>query len=325
METGSPTTTERRPADDGAGDGLEELLFHAALLAGHGAAARSLAAAAVRGDAPEGTAAAGVRTCIDGGHPAMLSVLAPAQRALRLLQPVATAPDGALDRVCWQRTNYAGAAPAEQWLTESFRRGSDAGWGEALLLAQALKHEESFRRFHAAVGAYGRIFQLSRRLGGPPQGWVMWQLEHECSPAAVLAACGHAAAWEQAAPLITSLLDGPAASGGPWSIAWMPGEEHDRLRLGTTRWAWQYEDADKHRRFAQVCDQLGGDGRFAQALYRLLLGVRSANSFRSIGRAFEIELVDDRVQAVEWYLALPQLKAPHRAKGSSKESIHVVS
>ncbi len=62
------------------------------------------------------------------------------------------------------------------------------------------------------------------------------------------------------------------------------------MRIGTARWARWHEDDDKRRRAVAAIGAFGGDARFAEGVYKLVLA-SEANPGRSrVGRAAEVEL-----------------------------------
>jgi hypothetical protein len=78
-----------------------------------------------------------------------------------------------------------------------------------------------------------------------------------------------------------------------------------RVRIGTTCWARTIEDVDKRRRLAALVHQLGGDARFAEGIYKLIESSGPHHLGSRIGRAVEIELVEDQLEEMEFYLCVP--------------------
>lgn len=286
---GSPQTCAA--TDEGAG---QDLVFHAALLAGLGAKARTETRTLF---AQVGSGrVAGARTCIETGNALLVSVRAPGPRAfeVHLLEP---ADDEW--RLRW-RSRRLGSWPPAPDLNEFLVGPHDKGWRYASAFADGEGAAGRLRHYHALLGPWGYIFGLSRstaRAGGP--SWVMWKLDRHTRPARVLEELGLAAAWPSARALLGQLLGRPVTHRTrPWSLS--VELDSGRVRLGTTAWALAAEDDAKHRRMADAFEALAGDGRFAQALYRLLRADDPGNA--RIGRAVELELDEHGVKAMELHL-----------------------
>ena len=286
----------------------EKILLCVALLAGLGSQAQSIVAALCNEiHAPALTA----RTCVDGGNSLMFSLLAPGERSLRVLSRLPESSQ--IQQVAhWQRVHYLAGDRTERWRTEAFAGETEEAWQRVQALVQKLGREHVMRRYHAALGPLGRIFNISYQLEPEVEsGWVSWQLDRHISPQEALAACGVGQSWPVAAELLQHLFGHPIAPQyGPWSIAWSLNEQTPHLRIGTTSWARTFEDVEKRRRLVSLMEQMGGDGRFTEVLYKLLAAERPSGSFTRIGRAIEIELCDNQVRAVEAYLCMPQPKQP---------------
>ncbi|MEM8808939.1 MAG: hypothetical protein AAGF01_23215 [Cyanobacteria bacterium P01_G01_bin.38] len=298
---------------------LSDLLLQAGLLAGLGSQARPVAQALGLKTGP----ADGVpqKSCISAGNSLMLSLLAPAERSLRVSQR--------LDHR-WLQTYYppgehtGGDSPPEEphqrtrdtperWLTEFFfdQFGLEPGkahspWSIVLELAHALKAETPAQRYHRILGPRGRLLSLSHRLDSAQAGgWVTWQLDRHTSPEAALDACDVGWAWPIAAQHLKTLLGRSVSKYcRPWSLAWEISSDRPRFRLGTTVWARQAETAEKHRRLAATVAQMGGDSRFAEALYKLIAATHPVGFTHRIGRAVEIEFDDGQAVALEFFLCV---------------------
>jgi hypothetical protein len=277
----------------------EELLRHAALLAGLGERARPAVdeiRAAMAGEADGG------RTCIDAGSPLMIALLAPGGRGLRVLARLAP-PAGAV--APWLRFHQLPDGRLERWRSDAYLGETAEAWQRALAAARLVAGgEERLRRYHAALGPRGRIYSVSWSLGsGPPRASVSWQLDRTSPPAEALAACGVGEAWPAAAEVFASLLGQPITPRmGPWSLLLPLEDDAPRVRVGTTRWARSLEDEGKRRRLSTMFTRLGGDGRFAEALYKLVASSGPAGPATRIGRAVELELAGSRPVALEVYL-----------------------
>ena len=285
--------------------GPEELLRNAALLAGLGEQARPVVDE-IRAAQDAGCDGAG-RTCIDAGSPLMLALLAPGGRRLRVLARLFQASPPAV--VPWLRFHQLPDGRLERWRSDAYLGETAEAWQRALAAARLVPGgEERLRHYHAALGPRGRIYSVSWSLGdslgsGPPRASVSWQLDRTRPPAEALAACGMGEAWPAAAEVFASLLGQPITPRmGPWSLLLPLEDGAPRVRVGTTRWARSLEDEAKRRRLSTVFTRLGGDGRFAEALYKLIASSGPAGPVTRIGRAVELELAGSRPTALEAYL-----------------------
>ncbi|MEL6453107.1 MAG: hypothetical protein AAFQ40_00135 [Cyanobacteria bacterium J06623_5] len=249
------------------------------------------------------------KSCISAGNSLILSLRAPGTRSLRIAQQI-----GETQR--WIHTNYAHnnshSHNLERWLTEFFlakaissgdMSSGNTPWPKTLNVARTLNAETKVQHYHRKLGARGRLLSLSQRLNAAPGGWVTWQLDKHYSPAAALADCDADWAWPMAAQHFQQLL-GRAVSKycRPWSLAIDLLDPQPRFRLGTTVWARQPESTEKHRRLAAVVAQMGGDSRFAEALYKLIAAEHPAGITRRIGRAVEIEFYEGQAVGMEFFL-----------------------
>ena len=267
------------------------LLYHAALLAGLGPHAR---AASEPPATPSGPGAA--RTCVDGGGRLMFALDAPGARALHTLRRT---DDGAAPGVCrWLAERRMPRGETERRAIATFPGDDTAAWACALDAAAAVDGIARLRRAHAALGPQARVFGVERTLGAP-ESWVIWQLDRRADVSRALAASGAPESWAPLAELLARLTGrAPTRTGGPWSIA-RPLHADGPLSVGTTLWARVPEGHLKRRALAEAVEALGGDGRHAEALYRLL---EQAAPARRIGRAVEVTLAGPHMLGARWLL-----------------------
>src|SRR5579859_4980810 len=281
----------------------ESLIYYTALLAGLGARVQSLVDELPIDNHQLNSVS---RTCIDAGNTLMFSLLAPAGRSLRLLSRL---PDSIEEPGVnlWMRTYVTEQGPAERWMTRTFMGESALAWQHALRVAQSVGGEETFRRLHGILGPRGRIYDITASQdSNTPRGWVGWQMDRRSSPEEALTACGVPGTWRAAVPLFEQVLGHSVHQRyGPWSISWTLDSEQPFLRIGTTGWARIREDEAKRKRLVSTVTSMGGDGRFAEALYKLIDADRPPHLPSRIGRAIEIEFIDDQLHAVEFYLCVP--------------------
>ena len=299
-----------------------DFLFQAALLAGLGRQARLVAQQAANGRfSPHSD-----RSCIDAGSTLLLALAAPGDRELRLVQRLADGEDGGQRWLHTQigmtddgrRTtddesmNY-GLRPSSsvlgqsspiyqrQELTAVYLHNPAAAWQAAHTLSQTYATEAAFRRAHAVLGPRGRIFKCQQPLPETSEVSVTWQLDRQTTPAEALAAYGLRQGWTAVSAALTPLFGQPVSPRSrPWSIS-VALPEPDRVRVGTTAWARQPEEPGKHQRLAQTIEQFGGNGRFAEALYKLALTTHPPSLTTRIGRAVEVELWGEEVVGIEMY------------------------
>ena len=316
METITIETAERLPVWESAAD--DPLLRSAALLAGLGRHLPALLPELSLWNEPAAAQNAGgpARTCIEAGAGRMLSLAAPGCRALRVQSRLAPAAGGIAPWLRLHASAQGGVLTRERWRTETLAGESPEALPRALAAARRAGAEERLRRCHAYLGAGGRICLVSWSLGrGPARAAVAWALDRTLPPSRALAACGAPDAWPAAAEILSSLIGGwggerAVERGGPWSllVEWTGGDgaPAPRLRLGTTAWARRPEDGGKRRRLAAAIAALGGDGPFAEALYKLIAAAAPTDSHQRIGRAVEIQIENSRVVGLEAYLRLPE-------------------
>lgn len=275
----------------------EKLVYYAALLAGLGVRARILSAEVATMLFAPGEPG---RTCIDGGSPLVLSVVAPGGRRLGVITRSGPAEKGVLP---WLRTYYHGDGGVERWQTETYVGEVPTAWERARFIAERAGQLEILRRTHAIIGPHSHLYSVDWSLDqSRPLARVGWQLDRTLPIDRALTALDHGHSWPTAASFWTALLGyAPDPRRGPWSISLLLGRE-PRLRLGSTNWARCFEEDDKRRRFAAVIDQQGADRRFAESLYKLIVSA-SRQEHRGIGRAVELELVDRTAEAAEFYFA----------------------
>jgi len=276
------------------------LLLRAGLLAGLGSQAEPVAGELSAGRSNRDQSDER-RTCVDAGWPLLFTVRSPGSRSLCVLLRESFSEGGTAR---WTRVHQQ-ASKCERQLIETFPPGSREAWPRALDLASRLGAEDFFRRRHARLGLQGRLFSIAcpmddRGLGSS----VTWHLDRSSSLVEALSACGAGNTWPAAAEVLQRLLGRlPSPKYGPWSIT-CDLCDPVRTRLGTTSWARGPEDDSKRRRFAATVQSLRGDGRFAEALYRLLESrPHSEPGSARTGRAVEIEIANEKVASVECYLA----------------------
>ncbi|MBC8159789.1 MAG: hypothetical protein H7Z42_01105, partial [Roseiflexaceae bacterium] len=190
-------------------------------------------------------------------------------------------------------------------LVEVFSRPTAAAWARAQEVARQADCEAELRRRHTAIGLRGTIFSVAHAPDAPATGAITWQLDRHIAPRDVLQACGMVAAWPAASALLQELTGAPLFPRvGPWSLAWALGETGPCLRLGSSLWARTPEEPRKARAMAAAVARLGGDGRYAEGLYKLLDSARTGH--QRIGRAVEIELRGAEIIGIEVFLHVPE-------------------
>jgi len=255
-----------------------------------------------------------VRSCIDGGAELIASLSAPGGRRLGLYarqpepHPVTRSGPGCHGRSRWAWWKGGTGEPARTGWRHLFSGERAGTWIEieAAVAGAAAVDRDRLRRWHAVLGPNGRIYSVSGTDGGPI--WVAWQLDGRVPVDRALDALGVDGTVGRAtiAGLLGSTV-GVANDSGPWSVAVAVGT--DRWRLGTSRWARSREDQSKRRRLADTADAAGGDGRFAEAAYKLVQSSRPGAALTRIGRAVEVELpvrgTANRPLDVEFFLTAP--------------------
>jgi hypothetical protein len=297
-----------------------ELLHYASLLSGLGAWSSSLPDDQAPVERKDGSRQEVLgRTCIDAGSSMMFSVVAPGRRSLRVLSrlrapvehsdgPPIERSDGALAAgvISWQRLHRQAGKPLERWHSETYLGEPPDIWARIEMCARRVDGLERFRRAHAVLGPRGRIYSLSYRLDGPPEATMSWRLDRFFRLDETLDLLGFPGAWKAAAWVWEELLGFPASlRTGPWSILLPLHNTEPRLRIGSTNWARLPEGAEKRRRLAGLVERLGGDGRYAQALYKLIEEAGRSGRRPAIGRAVEVELEGSQVVTAEFFLCVP--------------------
>lgn len=257
-----------------------------------------------------------VRTCIEGRSHHLLSLTAPGERCLHVVFRTGLTRAGTTRWVHRRETPQGG----EGWVTEVFSPGKPEAWTHTQALAQSLGTEGRLRAVHAVLGTRGRILTLSRGQA-PGRASVGWQLDRCASPVEALTACGFGGAWPEAASILKELFGlVPQPRSGPWTIELPLLEADTGLRLGTTAWARCAEDTGKRRRLVALVERLGGDSRYAEALYKLVISARAEGDLPAVGRAVELELAGDGVRSVALFLALPNTGEVSHHQGSERKS-----
>lgn len=272
-----------------------DLLFRAALLAGLGSQSRSIS---MMFDRPSPNLQ---RTCIEAGSTVLLSIKSNEKRSLRTFQLADASKAAGFSR--WIGNHYS-IHQVTHSVTETFFKHRIEAWEHSLAFASAVDRAAQFQSYHAAIGIQGRLFQTTIAQN---QHWVSWQLDRTVSPEASLAHYGYQSAWVEAKQILQTLFQRsilPRSTA--WSLSCNLSAAEPHLKLGTTLWARLSESPSKHRQMAAIVQQLGGEDRFAEALYKLLDSARSRDSTR-IGRALELEIQRDRVISAEFFLSVPTL------------------
>lgn len=290
-----------RGVDAATPQAVENLLHYVALLAGLGPNVQVVVGeqAGVR-HAPAGAG----RTCIDGGSRLLFSLVAPGERSLRLLTRCPQVEAGVLP---WQRTYYRPSGSIERWYSETYLGEPPSAWSHIASAVDRIGGGATLRQMHGILGPRSQLYAVNWSLdAATPRVWVGWQLDRTFPISETLAALGYHSAWPTVAA-VWQALSGlvPSPRSGPWSISLGFGGDDARLRLGSTKWARQLEDDEKRRRLATLLAHFGGDRRFAEALYKLVVAATPPGRPRAIGRAVEVELVGDQVDQIEVYLCLP--------------------
>ena len=280
--------------------GLRDFLYTAALLAHLGPEARAAAAEIAAAIEPAGEPG---RTCIDAGGRLMLSVAAPGGRSLRVLARCSTDAPGVMRWRRWYR--QAGASP-ELWISEAYG-ATPAAFERASIAASRIGAGARLRRMQEILGLRARIYSVSWRTDGRDGATVSWQLDRSYRPQDALAALGFGTAWSAVPPVWQELLGfTPGPRSGPWSILLPLHGDEPRVRVGSTNWALKPEEPDKRRRLVRLIDRLGGDARYADAMYKLMESAVPPECRRAVGRAAEIDIVEGTVTGAEFYLCLPE-------------------
>jgi hypothetical protein len=279
------------------------LVFRAALLAGMGRQAQSIATAALP-DTPPSTAAEQGKTCIDDGGRILFSLHSARPNELGVIRRMAGGTAGIQP---WLRTHYRRTSDGIQvdtWQSCIFTGESQAQFTHVLHTVQESGDACRLRQIHAELGRCGRfIFAMRPTKPGCLPAWIGWKLDKHMHPSTALTALGWGALWPQARTLMQQFLGTPLTDHSrPWSIAVGFGAGRLLVRIGSTIWARQLEDRGKRRRLVNCMKDIGGDGRTAEALYKLLLPT-SDEPLTRVGRAIEIEFHNGQFQGVDVLLA----------------------
>ena len=286
--------------------GVEDLLFRAALLSGHGAQARALArrlaAVTLHGDG---------RSCLDAGSPVQLTVDAPGPARLRvgvrlgapLSAPLLAGlvPGDAAQRLAASLVALPEAAHASlgTWLFWSAHSQSvfvdlrDPSPADAFArLAPLLDRRQLAclqRLRHLAGSARPWVLRLRTEASGAVGLQLHWLLARHDEPERWVDAVVPGA-WPRGLEVFGRLLRRPRAA-GRWVVATsLDDDEADRaaLRIGNSGWSLVPEDERKHRAVGELVGALGGARDHAEALWSLCRGAASG-SWR-VGRACELKI-----------------------------------
>jgi hypothetical protein len=292
--------TETTALGPPVGPVIDVLIYHAALLAGMGAAARKITGELNSALQPS---QGDERTCIDAGSRLIFSLLAPGPRSLRVLVRRGLVQGGSLP---WLRAHYLPRQDPEHWHTLTYMGEPPSAWENARRAAERACALDHLRRTHAILGPYSRIYSVSQTAGtAPPQAWVGWQLDRALPVDKALDLLGIGHAWPLAASFWESLLGSPPHPRfGPWSISLGMGGA-PRLRVGSTNWSRRIEDDEKRRRMAALVERKGGDRRFAESLYKLIQGAARPGRVHAVGRAVELEFFEGRPVQAEFFIRVP--------------------
>ncbi|MGS5089674.1 hypothetical protein ACVC7V_24590 [Hydrogenophaga sp. A37] len=273
-------------------------MLHAGLLAGLGPRAFGLQA--------EGDALAtdlSFRTCIEAGSGALVAVQAPGARRLHL----------------WtQRPAEPGVQQWTHWL-------DGQAVGEVLIGApgwqpQRWGWDRPEHGLHHRAGELAALYRIDADQAADP--WFAYHLPRHAEAADALGALGLSAAWATVAGVWETVLGRPLpARSRPWSLS-LQGVDGaaPALRVASSLWALVPETRDKCERLAQAVHTLGGDGCFAQALYKLLAPDAPDQSARVIGAALEIGLhPDGSLDSVHFVLRGPRAANDH---GGHRPPLH---
>ncbi len=285
----------------------QERVFQAALLSGIGGQAEAIASAALPG-APAQTDTEQPKTCIDGGGLMLFALHSARPGELGIVRRTT---GGTTNIQPWLRTHYRWTptgVQADEWQSCIFTGESPAHFEHAFHIARAAGDESFFRQIHAELGSRGRfIFAMQAEPSVCLPAWVGWQLDKYNPPATALKALGWGALWPQARALMQDFLGMSLTDKSrPWSIAVGfgagSGMHEPLVRVGSTIWARQPEERAKHRRLARCIEQIGGDGRTVEALYKLFLPA-TIEPFTRVGRVIEIEFRGGTLQGASVLLA----------------------
>lgn len=235
------------------------------------------------------------RTCIEAGSGALVSVQAPGARRLHL----------------W--TRRPGAPGAQRWT--HWLDGQEVGQvviGAPGWQPQAWGWERPHQGLHPRVGALATLYRIDADHKTEP--WFSYHLPRQADAADALRLLGLSRAWSTVADVWATLLGRPLPPRSrPWSLGLRgPGGDQPALRVASSLWALVPETRDKCDRLTEAVHSLGGDGCFAQALYKLLAPDLPDPPSQVIGAALEISLhPDGSLETVHFVLRGPKQTLHH--------------
>ena len=285
---------------------LEQLFLQAALIAGLGADSRKIALEVSQSLIDNPVEEGEERTCIDAGWPIMFSLRVPSEGGELCINRrlPSDAPETSMQR--WVRSAFFHGGEEGRQLTDTFHRKSQEAWQKALKIANQCGAGAYFQQIHATVGPYGHLLHVNRCDSGLPESTtITWKIDRGIDPGKVLDACRQGDTWDQTRAVLKQLFGFHVTHhAGPWSINFNLSESDPEVRVGTTRWALGPEDENKLKRFAQLIDSLGGNRRFAEGFYKLLLQRSQRASNHRVGRAVEVVSRGGKVAGAEFYLTV---------------------
>lgn len=271
-----------------------------ALLAGLGPAGAALAGrltdltTAVPGARP-------ARTCIDGGHEALVCVGGPTRRLDVQTRDPAWFGSGRR----WAGIAIDHAGGAQRWSRTVYGPRDDGAVPHVHTAVDRAGVRAEFAALHSRIGPSARLFSVTEHDDG--RVGIGWQLTGG-RPGEVFSRAGLGPAWRHAATVIDALHGFPAVrSAGPWSVTATLGST-PQLRFGTTRWARSPDDQGKRRRAEAVARSLGGEAAFVAGAYHLLAHGQGGPA--RVGRAVEVLVREDAAVQVDLYLAVPARPGP---------------
>jgi len=271
----------------------QRLVENAWLLSGRGTPPGDILGGATWGPAQ--------RTCIDADSRVLLAIGAVGGRALRVHVRTDTTDHCAV----WAQRS---ADPTAAATTRLFDGTDTTAYDAICAAAREAGLIDAFRVDHAVLGVAGRLFRLTE---APGRLLVGWHLDRHADPRRLLARLGLGDAVDPALAWLSALLGWPGAGrSGPWSIT-RDLRDSRCAWLGTTAWARQLEDDAKRRRLVEALTCLGGDGAYAEAVYKLVAASHGSTSRPRIGRAVEVALSPAAVTDAEVHLGLPS-SSPRR-------------
>lgn len=263
---------------------IEDYLWKAGLLAHFGRSARPTATALANQIT---TRPSDGRTCIDRGGDVLVTL------------PVTG--DARQFGIGWRTES---AETHQRWREQQF--GTEEQREMVLFLgesAEPFNHlPPEFAALQRQIGGFGRLYSVR---GTGAEMWVGWHLREH--PLRLLKLLGVGNAWSSIATAWSQLRGVPLSRRDrPWSVEV---NLAGRVRIGSTQWARQLESAAKSHRFARLVQELGGDARFAESLYKLTASTYSDKKRRGIGVAMTLLLSDSGIDSAEFVLR-PNLTKP---------------